>query len=89
MTHIYSIGLNMTTMEFSDGSIISKDIFDYNGDFDKLVQKDCIYAKRGIWYKIRGTDCRDLMNYYCLWTRKFFKTSFIFKKYVVIIKNLN
>ncbi len=61
----------MTTSKYFDDSEYNAESYDFDGDNIKFVGKECVYAKRGIGFKPRGTECTENMNYYCLWNRKF------------------
>ena len=69
-------GINMSTSLYSDSSpYVEGTSYNFEGDSVKFAGKECVYLKRGIGFKPRGTDCLDPMNYYCLWTRKYRKVT--------------
>ena len=68
-------GINLTTSKYTDGTDYDSGSYDFEGDNVKFENKLCVYAKRGIGFKARGSDCTDYMNYYCLWNRKYFDIS--------------
>ena len=61
----------MTTMKYSDNTAFTDDSFDFDGEKIKFIGKECVYAKKGIGFKTRGTECSEPMNYYCQWNRKY------------------
>ena len=69
--NIVILGINITTAKYSDGTDYNSDSYNFEGDNIKFLDKLCVYAKRGIGFKPRGSDCTDYMNYYCLWNRKY------------------
>ena len=58
-------------MKYSDNTAFTDDSFDFDGEKIKFIGKECVYAKKGIGFKTRGTECSEPMNYYCQWNRKY------------------
>lgn len=64
-------GLNFTSGEFSDKTVYSAELFDYNGEHSKIGDFPCTVFKKGIGYKVRGNNC-SILHFYCLWKGNFY-----------------
>ena len=67
INNICNKGINLTTSKYTDDTEYNTESYDFDGDNVKFVGKNCVYAKRGIGFKTRGTECSDSLNYYCQW----------------------